>query len=82
MCGDEHREHALGLVELDEAHAAHVRGKLIYLVGAFTRLLAVTLFREIKLEVLDAVVDLMPLVQRLDVDAADVGVALAKQVGC
>ena len=26
---DEHREHALGLVRLDEAHAAHVGGQVV-----------------------------------------------------
>ena len=68
---DEHAEHAEGFVVFDEAHAAHVGGELEDDVGAFGGLEAVVLVLEVEREVFDVLGDLVPLVERLDVDGAD-----------
>ena len=45
---DQHREHAQGLVVLDEAHAAHVGGQVVDVGGALGGALAV--FRQVQVE--------------------------------
>ena len=75
----EHRQHAFGFVSLDEAHAAHISGEVVDHAriprGGATGIE--------KGEVSNLVVDarglLIPLVQRLSVDSADIGVATLLQ---
>ncbi len=77
---DEHREHAGGLVVLDEAHAAHVGGEVEDLLDAVDRGPAGAELAQVEDEVLGAGVHLVPLAERLDVGRADL-VAAAQQVG-
>ena len=68
---DEHAQHAEGFVVFDEAHAAHVGGELEDGGDAFGGAVAGVLVLEVEDEILDAVSDLIPVVERLLVDAAD-----------
>jgi hypothetical protein len=77
---DQHRKHAERLVLLDETHAAHVRGKVKDLAGAFGGGLAVLFQVEVERQILDIVEALIPFVERLDVYCADAPMALAPQV--
>ncbi len=69
---DQDGDHARGPVRLDEAHAAHVAGEVVDVRDAADGVPA----RLERAEVGDAVVDvrehLVPLVERLDVDRAEV----------
>ncbi len=68
---DQHREHAARLVGLDEAHAAHVGREVEDRGRAVRSGLAVLQQAEIEHDVLDALVGLVPVVDRLDVDGPD-----------
>ena len=76
---DQHRQHALGLVGLDEAHAAHVGGQVVDHPGALGGGPAGLEQGEVAHLVLDARRLLVPLAERLHVDAADLGVAALLQ---
>ena len=78
---DQHREHAEGFVVFDEAHAAHVGGEVVDFAHSVAGTLASFAELEIGLDVFDVVEDLIPLVERFDVDAADVLVALVAEMG-
>src|SRR3982075_950646 len=71
---DQHRQHALGLVGLDEAHAAHVGGQVVDHAGAPGGRPAGLEPGEGADLVLDARRLLVPLGERLHVDGADLGV--------
>ena len=77
---DQHGEHAQGLVVLDEAHAAHVGGEVVDRARALDGVHGRRRCRsQVGDEVLDAVGALVPLVERLDVDGADLGMAALLQ---
>ena len=78
---DEHREHAQGLVVLDEAHAAHVGREVEDRVGALDGGVAVALEVEIEDEVLDVGEPLVPTGLGFAVDGADAGEPLAPEIG-
>jgi hypothetical protein len=75
-CGHDHvgvgenAQHAEGLVVFDEAHAAHVGGKLEDDIGARGRLEAAVFILEVELEAFDVFGDLVPLVEGFDIDGA------------
>ena len=74
-------EHAQTLVQLDETHAAHVRGEVINPVAALHCRFAGVLFLEVELHILHVVEPLVPLIERLYVRGADGLHALPSQVG-
>ena len=76
---DQHRQHALGLVGLDEAHAAHVGGEVVDHPGALGGGPARLEQGEVAHLVLDARGLLVPLGERLHVDGADLGMAALLQ---
>ena len=67
----QHAQHAEGFVVFDEAHAAHVGGKLEDDVSACGSLEAAVLVLQVEGEVFYAVRYLIPLVEGLDIDRAD-----------
>ena len=79
MGAHQHRQHALGLVGLDEAHAAHVGGEVVDHRRALGGGPAGFELGEVAHLVLDARGLLVPLGERLHVDAADLGVAALLQ---
>ena len=62
------RKHAQRLVELDEAHAAHIATKVEYVIGA---LLTGLKQGEIKVKILDVVKNLIPFADRFAIDGAN-----------
>src|SRR5687768_5405082 len=74
----EHREHAQGLVALEEAHSAHVGGEIVDVGDSAAGVLAGVTEVEIGDDVLGGVESLEPLLRRLAVDDAD-GDALVQQ---
>jgi hypothetical protein len=68
---DQHRQHAEGLIIFDEPHAAHVGGEVVDVVHAATSFVASFPFLEVGDDVLGFVEHLIPLVNRLHVDAAN-----------
>ena len=78
---DEHAEHAKGLVELNEPHAAHVGGQVVDLRRAFDGFFARFSFLEVELQVFDAVEPLIPFLEGFEVDRPQIRAALPKQVG-
>ena len=64
-------EHAVGLVVLDEAHAAHVGGQVVDPIGAIGGLDTGFFVLEVEGEVLGLGEALIPLPLRLFVDGAD-----------
>jgi hypothetical protein len=58
-------------VAINEAHAAHVRGKLIDDGGTFGHGAAILLVLQVKAQILRAIDALMPRMERLVVDGAD-----------
>ena len=78
---DQHRDHAVGLVRLDEAHAAHVGGEIEDVRRAVGRRVARLLLAQVGGDVVDAVVLLIPAAERLQVDGANVLEAAALQLG-
>jgi hypothetical protein len=79
---DEHREHAVGLVGFDEAHAAHVGREVVDGVDVLDHRATVVEFRQVSLrEELDALRNLVPLIERLDVSAAHLQSVLYKRLG-
>ena len=79
MGADQYRQHALGLVGLDEAHAAHVGRQVVDHLGVLGGLAARLEQGEIAHLILDAGSLLVPLVEGLHVDGADLGVAALLQ---
>ena len=69
---DEHRKHAERFVVLDEAHAAHVCGKLVDLIHAVACGVTGVLLLQIGNDVVRRVMYLIPLLVGLDVHAANV----------
>ena len=80
MSVSQHTEHAEGAVVLDEAHAAHVGRQLKDRAGSLDRLAAVLFVLQIQAEIFDAGDNLVPLVQGLDVDGADLARAAGNQI--
>ena len=78
---DQHRQHAEGLVVLDEAHAAHVGRQVVNLARPAAGLVAGVAQLQIGLDVFDVVEHLIPLVERLDVDTADSWWTLSRETG-
>src|SRR5688500_18468418 len=78
---DEHRQHALRLVSLDEPHAAHVGGEVEYEACTARGLIGGGALAQVELPVLHVGKSLVPLVQGLDVHRADPPVAFASQLG-
>ena len=78
---DQHRQHAQRAVVLDEAHAAHVGCEVVHDGGVARRCLAGVLSLKIELQVLDLREALVPLVERLDIDGANLPMSLPEQVG-
>ncbi len=68
---DERAEHAEGLVVLDEAHAAHVGREVVDARAARDRRCAGVDSAQVENHGLHAVVNLVPVVERLDVDRDD-----------
>src|SRR5207248_11464559 len=68
-------EHAQSLVVFDEAHAAHIGGEVVdgAAVAAAEGFLAGVFQIQIELEIFHFGENLIPLIERLDVDRADVG---------
>ncbi len=77
---DQHRQHAQRLVVLDETHPTHVGGKVVDIVGMGECLRAGALHAQIRNRVLRVLMNLVPLIERLEVYRPD-SVALAQQVG-
>jgi prepilin-type N-terminal cleavage/methylation domain-containing protein/prepilin-type processing-associated H-X9-DG protein len=77
---DEHGEHAKGFVVFDEAHATHIGGEIVNGVGAFESLVASIGEREVELEVFDAGSALIPFIERLDIDRANILETLADEI--
>ena len=71
---DQHRQHALRLVGLDEPHAAHVGGQVVDHLGVLGRLAAGLEQGQVAHLVLDARRLLVPLLERLHVHGADLAV--------
>ena len=65
------RQHAIGLVGFDEAHASHVRREHVDGVHTPNCFTAIGELGQIQPAGLGTVCDLVPLIQRLDVDRAD-----------
>ncbi len=76
---DQNREHAQGLVVLDEAHAAHVGGEVIDIIRVDKRLYAGILETKIRDDIFRTLTNLIPLVERLEIDRSNL-VAFAQQV--
>ena len=66
---------------LDEPHAAHVGGEVVDDGGSLQRGDAVFTPAEIQLEVFHALVDLVPMLERLDVHRSDAGLPLPFEIG-
>lgn len=81
MGADEHREHAGRLVGFDKAHAAHVGGEHVDLAGILAGFVTGVFVVEVELEIFDVVEALVPLIERFDVDRADVLVAVLAKLG-
>ncbi len=81
MCIDQHRQHAQGLVVLDEAHAAHVGRQVVDGGGPFARRAAGVEVLQVGDDIVHFVEDLIPLVQWLDVDGPDSPIVLTPQFG-
>ena len=76
---DEHREHAQGLVVLDEPHATHVGGEVEDIAGAHERIVAGGGILHVGDDDLGPIIDLVPLRERLPVDGPDV-LSCGKQI--
>src|ERR1700678_117364 len=76
---DQDGQHAQGFVVLDEAHAAHVGREVVNLVHALRGDFTIRFFVEIEGEILDVAKALIPLVDRLNVDCANISVALVAE---
>ena len=68
---DQHAQHAQGLIVLNESHSAHVCGEHIHVLHAFARSAGRLETREIGDDIFHSIVDLIPFLQRLAVNAAD-----------
>src|SRR5436305_13836670 len=68
---DKDGKHAASPVGLDESHPAHVRCEVVDRSGARKRLVTSLGFAQRQNQILRAGGDLMPLLQRLDVDSTD-----------
>src|SRR5262249_56043072 len=68
---DEHGEHAQGFVVFDETHAAHVGGQIIDVRRATSRCFAVFLHIEIEGNIFHVIEALIPLIERLYINATD-----------
>ncbi len=68
---DQDRAEALHAEAFDEAHAAHVGRQVVDLGGPFADAVAIGLLAHVEAEVLHAVVDLVPIGQRLLIDGAN-----------
>ncbi len=76
-----HRQHARGLVQLDEAHPAHVGSKIEDVARAGGRAFAGAELGQIERQVVDVLKALIPLAGRLDVDRSDSLMTAAAQFG-
>jgi hypothetical protein len=76
---DQDAQHAERLVVLDEAHAAHVGREVEDLVDAVHGALAGLLVAQVENHVLGALVELVPVLEGLHVDTADLGEAPCEQ---
>ena len=77
---DHHGQHAIGLVRLDEAHAAHVCRKVEDEACAPDCLVAGRLLSEIQLEIFRRGEHLVPVLDGLDIDRTDLCVPLSEEV--
>ena len=77
---DQHGQHAQSFVVFDEAHAAHVGGELKDNLGAGGGQEAGIFILQVEGEALYVVGDLVPLVERFDVDGANDLDAVVEQV--
>ena len=77
---DENRKHAQRLVVLDEPHAAHVGGEVKNLESALGGALAVCPLIQVERKILDIPENLVPLVERFNVNRAKLGITLPAQV--
>src|SRR5215207_3710836 len=80
MSVDEDRDHAGGPVRLDETHAAHVAGEVVDVCDAADGIPAGLERTEIGDLVVDTFKQLMPLVEGLVVDRAEVREAVLLQI--
>jgi hypothetical protein len=77
---DQHRDHALGLVRLDESHSAHVRRQIVDGAGALAGGGAGRVGAQVIDNVLGFGTSLQPLAARLQIDRADAAEALLEQM--
>jgi hypothetical protein len=77
---DEHGQHAQRFVLLDEAHAAHVRGKIVDFVGALSGAIAVFFEIQIEGEIFDVVEALIPFGEGLSVNRSNMFVSLSAKL--
>src|SRR5690349_8332627 len=76
---DQHADHAQALVVLDEPHAAHVAGEVIDGVHPLDGLERGIAQVQIRNDVFGFRMNLIPLLERLDIDTAHLAVSLVEQ---
>src|SRR3954467_2394607 len=77
---DQDGQHTKRLIVFDEADASHICSKIIHDVGAGKRLITRAPLLKVKAQVLDFGKQLMPLIQRFDIDRTKFFAALMKQI--
>src|SRR5207249_11745152 len=80
MSIDQDAEHAETFVVFDEAHSSHVGSEVVDGFGAIQSLLASAPVLQIELLIFHARHQLMPIVERFDIDGANILMALANQI--
>src|SRR5436190_22600595 len=78
---DQDREHAKGFIVLNETHAAHVCGEVVDDFSPNDRLFTGLLLLKIETDIFDIGEDLVPFGSRLNIDGANIFVALPAQIG-
>src|SRR6266576_1519256 len=77
---DQHRKHAQRAVVFNEAHSAHVRGKIVNSARTLDRILTRVLVAKIELKVFGLWRQLIPIIQRLHVHGANRRMTLTQQI--
>ncbi len=78
---DQHRQHAQGAIVLDEPHATHVRRQVVNHARTTQRSIAGVLLLEVEPQVFHIWEDLVPLVDRLEVDSTNSVMTLTQEIG-
>jgi hypothetical protein len=78
---NQHGQHAKGFVVLNEAHSAHVGGQIVDFARAIASRAARGQVLQVENHVLDLFVHLIPFLEGLDIDRAQVRITLLAEVG-